>query len=341
MPVTEPDYYKTLGVARGTSDDEIKKAYKELAKKYHPDKNADDEESERRFKDISVAYGVLKDTEKRALYDKYGHEGLRDGFDADAYDQYRANFSGGSGRGRSGGGGFESFFRGGQPGGGADFDLGDLFGGGGAGGRSGFGGAPRQSTARDLSFTLKVGFEQAIDGFTTSFSYKRPKPCPQCRGTGVVNQNLCPVCRGNAAIEEEKKLTVNVPQGAETGDRLRLKGKGGVGSGGRRGDVYLELSVGEHPYLTREGLNLVTIAETSPIDLLAGGKIEVPTLKGGVKMTVPPGADPSKKMRVAGKGVTRKGETGDLLVQLIVTPQVLSAEGQKRAASLRDDVEAT
>lgn len=332
MAVTEPDFYNVLGVSRGASDEDIRKAYKELAKKYHPDRNADDEEAERKFKEVSAAYGVLKDPEKRNLYDKYGHEGLREGFDADAYEQYRANFSGGPGARSTGGfGGFESFFGGGGSRGGAGFDINDLFGGmrGGTTTRG-------RAAARDLHLTLRVGFEQAIDGFTTSFRYQRPKPCPTCQGTGVTNQSICPTCRGNGVVDEEKSLTVNVPRGAETGDRLRLKGKGGIGADGRRGDVYLEIEVGDHPELEREGLNLIANADVTPIDLLAGGKVDVPTLKSSVRMTVPAGFDPSKRLRIAGKGVTRQGETGDLLVNLRVVPQPLTKEGQRLAASLRD-----
>jgi molecular chaperone DnaJ len=338
MPVTDPDYYKALGVSKNADAAEIKKAYKKLAKKYHPDRNADDEQAEQRFKEVSEAYSVLGDEEKRELYDKYGHEGLKEGFDPDAYEQYRANFGGGAGR-TGGFEGFESFFRGGGGShGGVEFDLNDLFGGGG-GRAGGFGGRARgRSTAQDLSLTLRVGFEQAIDGFTTSFTYKRPRPCSTCHGTGAVNNNLCPTCRGQGAIEEEKTLTVNVPKGAETGDRLRLKGKGGVGTNGRRGDVYLNIEVGDHPYLRREGLNLVTTAEVKPLELLAGGKVDVPTLKSSVKMSVPAGFDPSERLRIAGKGVTRKGDTGDLLVELKVVGQKLAGEALEQAKELQEIV---
>lgn len=334
MPVSEVDYYKVLGVSRDESQDEIKKSYKKLAKKYHPDLNADDEVAEQRFKEISEAYSVLGDEEKRELYDKYGHEGLREGFDPEAYEQYRANFRNARGGARQGPRGFEDMFGGREStGGGFDFDLGDIFGGGGpARGRG------RGATARDLSLKLRVGFEQAINGFTTSFAYQRPKPCPVCQGAGITGSNICGTCRGNGTVEEEKTLTVNVPKGAETGDSLRLKNKGGIGASGRRGDVILNLEVGTHPSLEREGLNLVTTASVSPVTLLTGGKIKVPTLNSSVTMTVPAGFDPSKKLRIAGKGVTRKGEVGDLLVKLKVGAQRLTDAQMILAKELRDSI---
>ncbi len=302
------DYYRELGVAKGAGADEIRAAYRKLARKYHPDHNPDDAAAEERFKAVGEAYAVLSDENKRRLYDKFGDDGLREGFDEAAYERMRSGFGGGYGGGAPGGFSFDF-------GGAQGVDLGDLFGGA-------FGGGGRASqSGKDLNLTLRASFEQAAAGFQTSFTFRRPSRCRVCSGRGGVGNSICASCGGRGLTEETKTLTVNVPAGADDGDTLRLKGKGGEPrNGGQRGDVVLTIQVEEHPTLKREGRNLIARAEVTPLDLLTGTTVEVPTLDGAIRMKVPAGADPAVRLRAGGKGIVRKGKAGDLQVELVVVP---------------------
>lgn len=307
------DFYAELDIERGASTDEIKRAYRKLARKLHPDVN-DDPDAEERFKRVSEAYAVLSDPEKKTLYDKYGIDGLREGFDPDMYERVRS-------------GGY----------GGAEIDLEELFGGFGnfAGGFPGFGmhfggGAPRRG--RDVELGLRATFEQAVNGFSTRFTYQRPTRCKACGGAGVSGQSVCTACRGTGTVEQSRTLTVNIPRGADDGDRIRLAGKGGEGRrGAPSGDLVIELHVTPHPELARDGLNVSTRVDISPLDAMLGTKANVEGLDEELLVTVPPGTSSGRKLRLRGKGITRGGKTGDLLVEIGIDATGIELDDETRA----------
>jgi len=281
-----PDLYGVLGVAKDATQKDIKKAYRKLAQKYHPDRNPG-EANEQRFKDVAGAYEVLGDEKKRKLYDEFGDISLRPGFDEQ---QARAAKS------------FGGF---GGSGGNVHFDLGDLFGGGGGFGdvlgdvfrRRGAGGFPgqppptRRRRGHDISTTVTIAFADAV------------------RGTTV---KLAP--RGGDAI------TVRIPPGADNGTKVRVRGKGGEGQNGApAGDLFLLIEVEPHPHFTRDGDDLHVDLPITLGEAYHGGRIDVPTPTGDVKLTVPKGVQSGQKMRLRGKGVQRKDKPGDLYVTFMVT----------------------
>lgn len=321
------DHYATLGLSKGASIDEVKKAYRKLARQYHPDVNPGDAEAEERFKQVGEAYAALSDPQKKARYDQYGAEGLREDFDPEMFERMKQGFGGF----RFGGGGFPG---GGHAGFGAgDFDLGDLFGMGGGGGKR---------RGRDLSMTLRAGFEKAAEGFTTTFTYARPTTCDRCGGNGVTASGVCAACRGQGLVDREKTLSVKVPRGADDGDRIRLKGKGAEGrGGGPAGDLILTLAVTPHESLRRDGRDLITTATIHPVESLLGTEVAVEGLDGRLTVKVPSGVASGARLRLKGKGVERGGTTGDLYVEIAIDPRVggeLSAEARALAESLRDAV---
>ncbi len=317
--MASPNYYEVLGLQKGASDDEIKKAYRALARKYHPDVN-DAPEAEARFKEISEAYGALSDSDKRKLYDDYGVDGLREGFDPKMYERMRAH------------------------GGGVDIDLEDLFGGFGGGGFGGFGGFDqRPRKGRDIELTLKASFEQAVKGFSTTFKYQRATRCSTCAGKGVRGQSVCPACRGAGLVNATKSITVNIPKGAADGDTIRLRSKGADGAkGGPAGDLLLNLQVGDHPELRRQGIDLIATATISHLDAMLGTKVDVPTLDGSLRVTVPEGVASGQKLRLGGKGVSRGKKTGDLLVEIAIGPDAAPLDDETRAlaSQLRERLQA-
>lgn len=335
MPTTSKDYYKVLGVSRSASSDEIRKAFKDLARKYHPDRNKDDAEAETRFKEVNEAYQVLGDEKKRTLFDKYGDMGLRDDFDPEAYERASAGFGGGGAGGFQGGPGFGGFGGGGFS---QEFDLNDLFGAFAGGGARRGGRAARP--ARDLRIPMQISFDEALRGTQTTFRFRRPDVCPTCGGAGMSGQGICPACGGSGTKETEATVTVNIPRGARDGDTLRLRGKGARGADGRQADLLLELSVRADPRFRREGNNLVTTVSVTPLDLLTGAQVAVQTPDGPVDLKVPAGMDPAKRLRIAERGVTRGKKTGDLLVELKVAPVKLDEQGRAIAQSLRDHLDA-
>lgn len=314
------DFYAELGVSKDATEDEIKKAYRKLARQYHPDVN-DAPEAEERFKRISAAHAVLSDAEKRANYDRFGVDGLKDGFGGGGFagglnieDILGAFGVGGFGGRGFGGGGFSQGF---------------------GGSFSGFGGRPGQ----DIELTLKATFEQAVNGFSTKFSYRRPVGCSVCGGSGFAGQGPCRTCGGSGLIQSSKSLTVNIKQGAQNGDKIRLTKKGGAGrGGGSAGDLILTLDVEPHAFLAREGRNLVAEVVISPLDAMLGAKVEVPTLDAPIRVTVPAGVASGARLRLRGKGVTRGSTTGDLLVAVKIDGSLLELDEETRqlAEELRE-----
>ena len=336
--MSKRDYYEVLGVDKSAGEREIKKAYKKLAMKYHPDRTQGNKELEEKFKEIQEAYEVLTDGQKRAAYDQYGHAGV---------DPNR------------GGAGF---------GGGADFGdifgdvFGDIFG----------GGRGRQSRARqgaDLRYNLEMSLEEAVRGKEVEIRVPTlvacdschgsgakkgtsPKTCPTCHGQGQVQmrqgffavQQTCPTCSGRGKIisdpcnechgqgrtEQTKTLSVKVPAGVDTGDRIRLSGEGEAGeSGAPAGDLYVQVHVRDHDIFTRDGNNLYCEVPLSFTTAALGGELQVPTLDGKVKLKVSPETQTGRMFRLRGKGVksVRSGAIGDLLCKVVVeTPVNLSAK---------------
>ena len=294
--MSKRDFYEVLGVAKTASDKEIKKAYKKLAMKFHPDKNPDDPTAADKFKEVKAAYEILMDKEKRTAYDQFGHNAFEN-----------------PGMGGGHRGGQQGF---GQQGGYNDFE--DMFGGAfgdmfsnARGGRGGFGGrhSTRPQKGEDLQYTMEVDLEDAISG-----------------ASRVID---LPVFEGST--QTNKKLSIKIPAGIEDGGRIRLTGKGHPGvNGGAQGDVYIQMNILPHPRYTREGNNLLCKATTDFVTAALGGKVEVNTLGGAISLKIPEGTQTGRKFRLKGKGVTdRKGNTGDLIVQLVIETPLNLSERQK------------
>lgn len=337
--MSKRDYYEVLGVAKGADEKEIKKAYKRLAMKYHPDRTQGDKAMEEKFKEVQEAYEILSDDQKRAAYDQYGHAGVD------------PNRGGGAGA--------------------ADFGdifgdvFGDIFGGGRRGGQS------RAQRGADLRYNLEMSLEDAVRG--KSIDIKVPtwvscdscdgsgakkgtqaKTCPTCHGAGQVTmrqgffavQQTCPTCNGRGKIipdpctkchgegrvEKTKTLAVKIPAGVDTGDRIRLTGEGEAGMhGAPAGDLYVQVHVKEHPIFVREGSNLACEVPISFSIAALGGEIDVPTLDGRVKLKIPAETQTDKMFRLRGKGVqsVRGGGVGDLVCKVVVETPVNLSDKQK------------
>ena len=348
------DYYEILGVAKIASADEVKKAYRRIAMKNHPDRNPDNKAAEDVFKEATEAYEVLSDKEKKAAYDQYGHAGV----------DPNAGFGGG--QGGPGFGGFSDIF--------GDV-FGDIFGGGGRGR-----GVPMRGS--DLRYDMQLDLEDAVKGKTVqirvptlvncktcdgSGAKKGSTPttcgtcgghgqvrmsqgfiavqqtCPTCRGRGQVISDPCGVCHGQGRVQESKTLSVKVPAGVDTGDRIRLAGEGEAGpEGGPPGDLYVQIHVREHSLFKREGRNLYCEVPISIVDAILGGEIEVPTLDGRVKLKIPPETQTDRVFRLRGKGVAsvRGGGPGDLLCRVVLeTPVNLNAEQKELLRQLQESLE--
>ncbi len=352
--MSKRDYYDVLGLQKGASPEEIKKAYRGKAKELHPDRNADNPEAENQFKEANEAYEVLKDDSKKAAYDRYGH----------------AAFEGGmGGGGRPGGPGF-----GGGAGGQGDFasafsdvfdDLfGDFMGGGGRGGRQ------RAARGADLRYNLRVTLEEAYGGLQKTINvptsvqcgscsgsgaeggaepttcptcsgmgkvratqgfFTVERTCPTCSGLGQIIKNPCRTCGGNGRVQKDRALSVNIPAGVETGTRIRLAGEGEAGMrGGPPGDLYIFLDVAPHELFERDGVSLNCRVPVSMSAAALGGDIEVPTIDGGrSRVKIPAGSQSGRQMRLRGKGMPalRGGGAGDMFIELAVeTPVNLTSK---------------
>ncbi|MCC5989785.1 MAG: molecular chaperone DnaJ [Pararhodobacter sp.] len=343
------DFYDVLGVSRSASAEEIKKAYRKKAKELHPDRNADNPDAESRFKEVNEAYEALKDPEKKAAYDRFGHAAFEGGM-------------GGGGRGPGAGmhpgAGFSSTF--------SDVfeDLfGDFMGGARGGGRQ------RASRGSDLRYNMRVTLEEAYSGTQKSIRvptlstcdscdgtgaeggaepvtcptcsgmgkvraqqgfFTIERTCPTCGGLGQIVKNPCKACGGAGRVEKERTLSVNIPAGVETGTRIRLSGEGEAGlRGGPAGDLYIFIELREHPIFQREGHDLYCRVPVSFATAALGGEVEVPTIDGGrSRVKVPAGVQSGKQLRLRGKGMPalRGAGTGDMFIELVVeTPVNLTA----------------
>ncbi len=291
--MADRDFYKILGMPRDASPQELKKAYRQLAKELHPDHNPDDQEAEERFKDVSAAYTVVSDPEKRKLYDEFGEMGLREGFDPNAYQAAT------QGAGGFGGFDFGDIFGGGARGGGraghVEFDLEDLFGGRGPG-RGSYVRAPQRGA--DIQSEVTIDFRDAVLGCMRELSLR--------------------------SAEGERTLKVRIPAGVRKGGKIRLRGQGGVGgNGGPSGDLVLKVNVEKHPYFSMRGKQLHVRVPVTPLEAYSGAKVTVPTPEGDVQLSIPAGSQNGSKLRLRGKGVQPKGKAqGDLIAQLeLILPE--------------------
>jgi len=351
--MSKRDYYEVLGVERNASEADLKKAYRRLAMKFHPDRNPDSKEAEANFKEAKEAYEVLSDARKRAAYDQFGHAGV--------------DSSMGGGGPDMGGAGFGDIF--------GDI-FSDIFGG------ARRGGGQRVNRGADLRYALELSLEDAVAGTTVKIrvptwvscstcggSGAKPgtsaktcptcqgvgqvrmqqgffsiqQTCPQCQGQGTVVETPCSDCRGQGRIQEQKTLSVKVPAGVDTGDRIRLSGEGEAGEhGGPAGDLYVEVHVKPHPIFQREDAHLFCEVPITVSTAALGGEMEVPTLDGKVKLKIPAGTQTGKMFRMRGKGVkpVRGGPSGDLICRVLVeTPVNLNTRQKELLRELEDSLE--
>jgi DnaJ-class molecular chaperone len=311
--------YEVLGVDRRATDAEIKKAYRRLARKHHPDVNPGDPAAQKRFQEIAGAYEVLKDAKRRQHFDETGETGHMPP----------------PGAPRGPGSPFEG--AGGRPGGFRwQGDFGDLFSElfsrGGAGG--GFAGGPfGEEEDEDAAAELTIPFRDAVLGGTVTFRARLPRRCRRCAGTGRVGSALCPSCRGARSVVENEKVTVRVPAGVSTGSKIRVPGKGRS----EQGDLYLSLTVEPHPYFGREGDDILADVHVTVAEAYLGAEIGVPTIRGIVHAKIPSGTASGQKFRLKGHGVEnrRTGTTGDHYYRVYVAiPRRHSAEGRAAAETL-------
>lgn len=359
---TKRDYYDVLGINKGASEDEVKKAFRKLARKYHPDVNPGDKSAEQKFKEINEAYEVLSDPKKRQQYDQFGHSAFEAGF----------------GQGPGPGAGFEGFGQG------AEFYPGEGFG----GFEDIFGSMFGERAARargpqkgeDLTYAVEVDLEDAIFGKTMQVDLRRevtcatcggtgsqpgtsPRTCPTCKGSGsisqgkgflrysqtcptchgegVINANPCRACGGSGVVPKADRINVKIPPGVDNGSKIRVPGMGGPGvKGGPPGDVYIVTRVRTHPYFERKGDNLYSEAKVTVAEAALGEKIEIPTVDGMVRVSLPQGVQTGQQIRLAGKGVPHLGGggRGDHYVTIkVVTPTALS----EREKELLREIERT
>ncbi len=325
------DYYSILGIKQSASGQDVKKAFRKLARKYHPDINPDDKAAEAKFKQINEAYEVLSDKDKRKKYDKFGDQWPY----ADQFAKAGGQQQDFSGRDFSygGGGGFSGGFSG---------NVGSIFeeilrGGGGTYARR-----PRASRGHDLEYAVAVTLEEAFSGGMRMLNLQSEKPCPTCQGSGQQQGKPCPTCRGAGAVASVERLEVKVPPGVKTGSRVRIAGKGGQGhGGGPRGSLALKVTVKPRKILERTGDDLLATVDVPLTVAVLGGEIKVPTLTGRLALKIPAETENGKAFRLGKQGMPRLGGSGrgDLIARVSVElPQKLSAEEKelfKKLSQLR------
>lgn len=353
--MSKRDFYEVLGVSKTASNDEIKKAYRKLAMKYHPDRNPDDHDAEEKFKEASAAYEILSDKEKRDAYDRMGH----------------AAFEQGMGGGGFGGANFQDIFG----------NFGDIFGDIFSQARGG-GGHSRQRRGADLRYMMELNLEEAVKGCKKEIRFSAPAPCEACDGKGAKNasdivtcktcgghgqvrmqqgffsvqqtcptcggrgqtiKNPCNVCHGSGVTEKSRTLEVSIPAGVDNGDRVRLSGEGEAGGAGvQNGDLYVEIRVKEHPIFQRDGADLYMDVPISFTDAALGKEVEIPTLDGRVNLKIPEGTQTGKMFRLRGKGVSpvRTSMKGDLICRILVeTPVNLTSRQKELLRELQETLE--
>ena len=358
MPEQKRDYYEVLGVSKGASDDEIKKAYRKLAKKYHPDMNPGDKEAEAKFKEVNEAYSILSDSEKRARYDQFGHAGVDPNYGA-----------GGPG------GGFGGFDMG-------DIDLGDIFGSFFGGGFGGFGGSATSrrngpQKGESLRASLTISFEEAAFGCekeinlnrteeceachgsgaepgttaetcpdcrgtgvvrvqqrTGGFAFSSTAPCSRCRGTGKIIHTPCKACGGSGSVKKTKRVTVSIPAGIDDGQAISLRGQGNAGkNGGPAGDLIVAVHVKPHPQFHRDGTTVLYEQPVTFYQAVMGAELEIPTIDGKVKYNLPAGTQTGTTFRLRGKGIPElrgRGRGDQYVTVRVQVPTSLNGE-QKEA----------
>jgi len=321
------DFYNTLGVSKNASQKEIKKAYRKLARKWHPDVNPGNKEAEQKFKGISQAYDCLGSDEKRKLYDEFGEEGLHAGFDAGKAREHRqwSSFQQeGRRKAAQGFGQYQSY--------------GDVFGGlfGFGQERGGFR-TTKASRGRDIEHDMSVDLISALKGFETELSMQKMKPCPDCRGHGQIGKT-CSQCGGRGQVLGTEKIRVVIPQGVKDGSRVRVAGKGEPGlNGGQPGHLYLIVHITSHPFLKREGDNLFMDVPVTIGEAMAGGTITIPTIEGQVRVKVPPKSQSGQTLKLKGKGAVnpKTKKNGDLMVKLVIrVPQTDDKEALEAVKKL-------
>lgn len=344
--MSKRDYYEILEVSATASDGEIKKAYRKLAMRYHPDRNPDNKDAEDKFKEASEAYEILSDPQKRQAYDQFGHAGV----------------DGSAGQGGFGGGGFADF---------GDI-FGDIFGGG-------FGGHRGPQPGHDLQYELEISLEDAVAGTTVDIRiptkeiceacdgsgaepgsdvqtcptcqgagqvrvqqgfFAVSRTCPNCHGTGKIVKTPCKACRGEGYKHSHKTLSVKIPAGVDNGDRIRLQGEGEAGEpGAPHGDLYVRIRVKEHKIFQRDGNTLYCDMPLSFATAALGGNMDVPTLSGKANLKIPAGTQSGQRFKLSGKGVksVRSHHVGDMVVQVHIETPVKLTEEQKELLRTFDE----
>ncbi len=319
--------YSVLGVPRNASAEDLKKSYRQLARKYHPDRNPGDAKAEDRFKEISVAYDILSDQKKRDRYDEFGMDGLHAGFDP-----ARARSPREWGAGEAGGAG-STWQRGGGPWAESGRGFADIL-------NEMFGGLGRQSRGvpgADLEHSIEIELLDAIRGRSITITTERPAPCPGCRETGRVEGRTCGKCHGASVVSERVRLTVKIPPGVDTGSRVRVAGKGEPGQfGGPPGDWYLLVTVNPHPFLERKGRDLFLDLPITVREAVYGATVTVPTPHGSLRVKVPAGSQSGRLLRLRGAGIRNGKERakGDLLVRLLVHVPADGDEAMRQAVDV-------
>jgi molecular chaperone DnaJ len=319
LNMANKDYYNILGVGRNASDKDIKQAFRKLARKYHPDVNPGDKNAEEKFKQVSEAYEVLSDGEKRKKYDQFGDQW-----------QYADRFSKGGGRSTGYQNyGFGNSFKGEGQSQNFDFsgDLGSIFGDLFGGGRSKRQARPRRG--QDIESAVEVTLEEAYSGGSRLISMQNEEVCSTCHGTGQIQNALCSVCQGTGKVMQEKRIEVKIPAGVKTGSRIRVAGKGGEGHGGASGDLYLVITVKPHPVFERQENDLFVNIDVPLTVAMLGGEVKVPTLKSSLALKIPTETQNGRVFRLAGQGMPQLGKEirGDLKAKVnIVLPTDLTEE---------------